>query len=111
MRIRLTAGSVRAAALLAATAAVAETSAPRVTDVGPAPAEERDSVGAVVLENSLVRARRSQAFNQSAARTGVGSVGRGVLRSTTKAQAELASARAEEAADFRRRGAGALTGQ
>ncbi len=112
MRNRLLAGPVLAAALLASTAALAQTPAPRATDVGPPPAEERDSVGAVVLEKSLVRAQRSQAFDESSARTGVGSVGRGVLRATmqTKAQAELASARAAEAADFRRRGAGALTG-
>src|SRR5438477_10409307 len=29
-----------------------------VTDVGPAPAEERDSIGAIVLETSPVRAQR-----------------------------------------------------
>ncbi len=68
------------------------------------------STGAVVLEKSPVPAQR-KAFAEAAARTGVVSVGRGVMRSATRAQtqAELASAREAEAADFYRRGAGALT--
>ena len=110
MRIRSLAGPALAAALLMAAAANAQTASPPLTDVGPAPAEERASTGAVVLENSLVRAQR-KAIAESSARTGVASVGRGVLRATTRAeiQAELASARAAEAADFYRRGAGSLT--
>lgn len=81
-----------------------------VTDVGPAPAEERNSAGAIVLENSLVRAQRDEGFTRASARTGVASVGRGVLRATKKAQkdAETARARQDEAADFDRRGSGAL---
>lgn len=113
MRIRFLARLAIAAALLGAAAAQSQTAAVPRTDVGPPPAEERDSVGAIVLEKSLVRAQRSPAFRESAARTGVGTIGAGMLRSTLRvdAQAELASARAEEAADFRRRGAGALTEQ
>ena len=57
-----------------------------MTDVGPAPAEERASPGAIVLENSLVRAQRESAFERLASRTGVASVGRGVLRATARAQ-------------------------
>lgn len=112
MNTRLFAGLGLAAALLAAGAAHAQT-APPVTDAGPPPAEERNSTGAVVLENSLVRAQRDKAFAESSMRTGVGSVGRGVLRATTRAQvkAELASARAVEAGDFYQRGAGSLTGK
>ncbi|MFC5496578.1 hypothetical protein ACFPOE_03450 [Caenimonas terrae] len=103
--------ALAAAALLGAAAAMAQTAAPRVTDVGPPPAEERDSAGAVLLEKSPVPAQR-KAFAESAARTGVVSVGRGVMRATTRARtaAALASARQAEAAEFRRRGAGALTG-
>jgi hypothetical protein len=110
MNIRLLAGPVVTAALLCAGAAHAQT-AGRMTDVGPPPAEERSSTGAVVLENSLVRAQRNNAFAESSARTGVTSVGRGVLRATTRAQAqaELADARASEAAEFYKRGAGSLT--
>ena len=80
------------------------------TDVGPPPAEERSSTGAIVLENSLVRAQRDNAFQQSASQTGVTSVGRGVLRATSKAQAEadLAKTREAEAVDLRYRGAGTL---
>jgi hypothetical protein len=110
MRIRSLAGPALAIALLGALAANAQTSASRSTDVGPPPADERASTGAVVLEKSPVPAQR-KAFAESAARTGVASVGRGVMRSTTRArvQADLASAREAEAADFYRRGAGALT--
>jgi hypothetical protein len=81
-----------------------------VTDVGPAPAEERNSTGAVVLENSLVRAQRENGFARASAHTGVASVGRGVLRATLKAQkqAETAQAREDDAADFYRHGAGTL---
>jgi len=86
-------------------------SPPVVTDVGPAPAQERNSLGAIVLGNSLVRAQRQNAFERASSRTGVASVGRGVLRATMKAQreAELAQAREQEAAELYRRGAGGLT--
>jgi hypothetical protein len=109
MNIRLFAGPAVAAALFGAGAALAQT-AGRMTDVGPPPAEERNSAGALVLENSMVRAQREKAFAESSSRTGVGTVGRGVLRATARAQkqAELASARESEAADLYRRGAGSL---
>jgi len=81
-----------------------------VTDVGPAPAQERDSLGAIVLENSLVRAQRQSAFERASSRTGVASVGRGVLRATARAQreADMAQARENEAAELYRRGAAGL---
>jgi hypothetical protein len=84
---------------------------PVISDVGPPPAQERSSLGAIVLENSLVRAQRQNAFERAAARTGVTSVGRGVLRATAKAQreADLAQAREDEAVELYRRGAGSLT--
>ncbi|HXD43299.1 MAG TPA: hypothetical protein VN649_22230 [Ramlibacter sp.] len=73
---------------------------PVVTDVGPAPAQERDSMGAIVLGDSLVRAQRQSAFERASVRTGVASVGRGVMRATAKAlrEADLAQAR-ENAAE------------
>ena len=110
MNIRSLAGPALAAALLGAAAVHAQTTHAPVTDVGPPPAEERDSTGAVVLEKSPVQAQK-KAFAESEARTGVGSVGRGVLRATMRAQTEgeLASARDAEAAELRRRGAGSLT--
>ncbi len=91
-------------------AVLAQTTAPTTTDVGPPPAEERSSTGAIVLENSLVRAQRDNAFQRSASQTGVTSVGRGVVRATSKAQAEadLAKTREAEALDLRYRGAGSL---
>jgi outer membrane receptor protein involved in Fe transport len=84
--------------------------APVVSDVGPTPAQERSSMGAIIMDDSL-RAQRDRDFEESSSRTGVASVGRGDLRERmrAKAQAELAQARAAEAAELRRRGAGALT--
>lgn len=98
------------AAVLGAGGVLAQT-APTMTDVAPPPAEDRSSTGAIILENSLVRAQRENAFQRSAAQTGVTSVGRGVLRATMKAQAqaELAQAREAEAARLHDRGAGSLT--
>lgn len=111
--IRSMAGPRLVAMLLAAGAAQAQTTPPRLTDVGPPPAEERDSTGAVVLENSLVRAQRNKAVAESSTPTGMGTVGRGASGATSRARtrAELASAREAEAAEFYRRGAGALTGR
>lgn len=76
------------AATLGAGCVLAQTTAPVVTDVAPPPAEERGSTGAIVLENSLVRAQRDNAFQRSASRNGVASVGRRVLRATMEAQAQ-----------------------
>jgi hypothetical protein len=87
-----------AAATLGAGCVLAQT-APVLTDVGPPPAEERNSTGAIVLEDSLVRAQRENAFQRSASRTGVATVGRGILRATMEAQreADLAQARGSRA--------------
>jgi hypothetical protein len=103
---------MRTGALAAAlvTGTVLAQTAPAVTDVTMPPAEERDSTGAILLENSLVRAQRDNAFQRSASQTGVTSVGRGVLRATMKAQteADLAKAREAEAVNLKDRGAGSL---
>ena len=106
-------------ALLGASLAEAQTTtppaapstAPVVTDAGPPPAEERTSAGAVVLQNSLVRAQRDNAFGQDAARTGVATVGRGTTRVINRAQllSELARAREAEALELQQRGASSLT--
>jgi hypothetical protein len=86
---------------------------PVVSDVGPRPAEDRSSVGAVVLENSMVRAQREHAFEHSARRTGVATIGRGVLRATRQQQteADLAALRLNQAIDFHGRGAATLDGR
>jgi hypothetical protein len=83
---------------------------PVVSDVGPPPAEDRSSTGAIVLENSLVRAQRDNAFERSASQSGVATVGRGVLRSTMRArtEADLAQAREAEKMELKHRGAGSL---
>jgi len=85
-------------------------SPPVVSDVGPRPAEDRSSTGAVVLENSMVRAQREQAFERAGSRTGVTSVGRGTVRAMKRAQvqADLAQARENEAIELRERGASSL---
>jgi hypothetical protein len=74
------------AATLGAGCVLAQTAAPVVTDTAPPPAEDRDSTGAIVLQNSMVRAQRGSAFERAAARDGVASVGRRVLRATMQAQ-------------------------
>jgi hypothetical protein len=88
-------------------------SAPVATDVAPPPAEDRASPGAVVLENSLVRAQREKQFDRSAARNGVASVGQGAVRATMRerTEADLAQAKRDERLDLRVRGAGTLTKQ
>lgn len=79
---------IAALAAVLGTGGVLAQTAPVMTDVAPPPAEDRASTGAIVLQDSLVRAQRNNAFQRSASRTGVASVGRGVLRATLKAQAE-----------------------
>lgn len=114
MRLAVLAALLGAGGVMAQTApapaSVPADAAPVVSDVGPAPAQERGSIGAIVLDDSLVRAQRDRDFERTSARTGVASVGRGVMRQTmkAKAQAELAEARATEAADLYRRGAGGM---
>lgn len=103
------------AAALGAGSVLAQTTTPVtapavMSDVALPPAEERASTGAVVLENSLVRAQRENAFERSAARNGVASVGRGVIRATLRAQtqADLAQAKLSESINLQDRGAGSL---
>ncbi len=113
MRLAVIAAALCAGGVMAQTApAPAPTDpAPVVSDVGPAPAHERSSLGAIVLDDSLVRAQRDRDFERTSARTGVVSVGRGVMRETmkSKVQSELAEERAAEAAELYRRGAGGMS--
>jgi len=60
-----------------------------ITDVGLPPAEERDSVGAVLLETSMVPAQR-KAFGVRSTPAEVQAIGEGVMRAT------LAAARAKD---------------
>ena len=108
MSIRSIAGPALAAALLGAAVAHAQAPAASVTDVGPPPAEERTSTGAVVLEKSPVKAQK-KALAESAARTGVTSRTDVMGANRTPTNAELARARDAEAAELRLRGAGSLT--
>lgn len=101
-----------AAAIVAAAGccALAQAPAPVQTDVGPPPAEERDSVGAVVLQNSMVRAQR-EALAGRYTPISVTSVGRNVIRATRAARAkeELQQQRDEDAIRLHEMGAGSLT--
>ena len=107
------------AAVMAAGAAAAQSTAPTaieapavVSDVGPSPAHERNSIGAVVLEESPVRAQRDRDFEQRPApRARASTVGRGVMRSTMKAKtrAELEESREAVAVELYRRGAAGQT--
>jgi hypothetical protein len=94
------------AATLGAGCVLAQTSAPAVTDFVPAPppvmsdaaplpAEDRDSTGAVVLHNSMVRAQRDIASQRAGSRNGVASVGRRAVRAAmdVQPQGELAQSR------------------
>jgi hypothetical protein len=101
------------AGVLATGSVLAQSTPPVVTDLAPPPAEERSSPGALVLDNSLVRAQRDQAFELSAARNGVASIGRGTVRAAMRAQteADLAQARQNNALELKGRGAGSLVKQ
>ncbi|AMO23272.1 hypothetical protein [Ramlibacter tataouinensis] len=108
---------MRTAALLAALVAggaLAQTSdkpaapevgQPPVSDVGPAPAHERDSVGAVVMENSPVRAQRQ--VMMGAPPDGLVRV-REVTNNSNRAQTQVDLARQREAEkmNLQLRGAG-----
>lgn len=81
-----------------------------LTDVAPLPAEDRDSVGAVVLGNSMVRAQR-QALGGRYTATSVSSIGRGTARAARNArtQEELKQQREDDAIRLHEMGAGSLT--
>ena len=82
-------GSLIAAVLWTAGSAFAQVTPPVMTDTTYAPAEDRDSVGAVVLEENMVLAQR-RAFGQRSTPQEVAAIGRGVM------QATIAAARAQE---------------
>lgn len=83
---------------------------PVMNDVAPLPAENRDSLGAIVLENSMVRAQR-QAFGARRTSMRVADVARGATRATRSAQTreELQQQRDDESLRLHEMGAGALT--
>lgn len=116
---RLVAAALGAALAIGVTAQTRPDSDPPPTppgqvmsDVAPLPAEERSSTGAIVLQDSLVRAQRNNAFHAAGQRTGVTSVGRNATRVLTEAEAEAGlAARDADANDTRRMGAGGLIKQ
>jgi hypothetical protein len=58
-----------------------------LSDIQPLPAEDRESMGAVVLDDSRVRAQQTNAFNAAGERTGIPSaIGRNVSRLLERAR-------------------------
>ncbi|MDB5883801.1 MAG: hypothetical protein JWP43_3679 [Ramlibacter sp.] len=102
MRAAICAATLGAGCVLAQTIA-----APVVTDVAPAPAEDRDSTGAIVLQNSLVRAQRDNAFQRASSRNGLASVGQRAVRAAmdVQPQGELAQVREPRPIDLYQPGA------
>jgi hypothetical protein len=74
-----------------------------MNDVAPLPAEDRESLGAIVLENSMVRAQR-RAFG--ARRTSLDVAG---ASRSARTKEELREQREEESLRLREMGAGSLT--
>ena len=89
MRTAAFAAVLGAGGVLAQTAPAApDTSAgsPVVSDVGPPPAHERNSLGAIVLENSPVRAQRDRDFEKAGVKAAP--AGRKVKRAASKPRPE-----------------------
>jgi hypothetical protein len=124
MDIRTVMRPVLAMALAAAGSAFAQSTNPSVTtpsvittpavmnDTLPLPAENRESLGAVVLQDSMVRAQR-EAFAARRTSLSVANVGRRVDRAQRKTQTkqELQQQRDDESLRLREMGAGALNPQ
>jgi hypothetical protein len=102
-----------AAAMMAAGAFAQNSALPVVSDTAPLPAEDRGSTGAIVLEQSPVRAQRDRDFEQGAAgkKTPPSSIGKHVLDATMRAQtkADLQKAREQKAIEFDKHGPAAGT--
>jgi len=124
MDIRTVMRPVLAMTLAAAGSAFAQSTNPSVTtpsvittpavmnDTLPLPAENRESLGAVVLQDSMVRAQR-EAFAARRTSLSVANVGRRVDRVQRKTQTkqELQQQRDDESLRLREMGAGALNPQ
>lgn len=106
-----TATAVLSAALMT-TGAIAQTSAPTRVDTAPAPAEERSSLGAVVLMDDPVIARRD-AMESMMARSApdTRSMGAGPARilRQEKTKDDLDAQRTRDALEFHERGPAAST--
>jgi len=88
------------AAAMAVGASWAQSLTPVMTDVNPLPAEERSSVGAIVLENSMVRAQREMLSVRSGPDR-VQAVGRDAIRATRTAHARDEIKQSREDAEIR----------
>lgn len=83
-------GSLMAAVGCAVTAVFAQVTPPVMTDTNFAPAEDRGSVGAVLIEPQMVLAQR-RTFGTRSTPQDVQAIGRGVMEAT------LAAAKAQDA--------------
>src|SRR3954447_12720727 len=105
MRTAVCAATLGAGCVLAQTSPPAATdfvpaSPPVASDAAPLPAEDRDSTGAIVLQDSMVRAQRAGSGN------GLASVGRRAVRAAMdmQPQGELAQSREPRPIDLYRPG-------
>jgi hypothetical protein len=98
------------AALLAAAGAYAQSEPPVMNDITLPPAEDRDSVGAVVLENSMVRAQREVYIASRSGASRVAAVARDADRATRAARTreDIKAMREDDRMRLREMGAGSL---
>jgi hypothetical protein len=98
------------AGLACAGSALAQQGSPVLKDIEPLPPEDRSSIGAIVLTDEPVLARREQMTRLAQERSPTSMMGAGpaVIQRTEKTKAELEAQRLQEAIELQRRGAGAL---
>lgn len=98
-RFLRSAAVVLAAGACAAAMAQSAPTPPVMTDTAPLPASDRNSIGAIIMEDSMVIAQREH-FQRVAVARDYRLIGREATRITLDEQrkADLASARAAEAA-------------
>jgi hypothetical protein len=111
MRTAVCAATLGAGCVLAQTSPPAAAdfvpaSPPVASDAAPLPAEDRDSTGAIVLQNSMVRAQRDSASQRTGSGNGLASVGRRAVRAAMdmQPQGELAQSREPRPIDLYRPG-------
>jgi hypothetical protein len=97
--------------VLGSSAVLAQANPQRMTDTAPPPAEERSSVGAIVMADSMVIAQRRHVEQVAEARIQPARIGKETLRATFRAQtrSDLEDLSTAQAIEFHQRGAAALT--
>ena len=101
--------AVLAATLGAGGAFAQNTTSPVMSDAAPLPANDRGSVGAIVLDKAPVRAQRDRDFEQAVTQSPAAR--RGIVRATMRERTriDLEQDRQDAAVDLERRGIGSIT--